>query len=76
VLNKILGLFPLAVWAEADEFKQVAIYSESCLFGETLLRFFQFTAGEVNNLTAVRADQVVVMPWGTNCVAAAAISGM
>ena len=72
MLNKVLCDFLLADLAEANEFKQVAIYSESCLLGETLLRLLQFTAGEINNLTAVRANQVVMMPRSTNCVAATA----
>jgi hypothetical protein len=76
VLNKVLCYFLLASLAEANEFKQVVIYSESCLLGEALLRFLQFTTGEINDFAAVRANQVVMMPWGTNCVAAAVISGV
>jgi len=76
VLNKILYDFLLAGLAEANEFKQVAIYSESCLLGEALLGFLQFTTGEINNFAAVRANQVVMMSWSTNCVAAAVISGV
>jgi len=62
--------------AKTNEFKQVAIYSESCLLGEALLHFLQIITGEVDDSTAVGANQVVVMPWSTNCVAAAAISGV
>jgi len=76
VLNKILCDFLLAGLAEANEFKQVVIYSESCLLGEALLGFLQFTTGEINNFAAVRANQVVMMSWSTNCVAAAAISSV
>jgi len=73
---KALGGFFLAGLAETNEFKQVAIYSKSCLLGEALLRFLQFATGEINDFAAVRANQVVMMPWSTNCVAAAAISGV
>jgi len=66
----------LAGLAKTNEFKQVAIYSESCLLGEALLHFLQITTGEINDSTAVGANQVVVMPRRTNCVAAAAISGV
>ena len=76
MLNKILYDFLLAGLAEANEFKQVVIYSESCLLGEALLRFLQITTGEINNFAAVRANQVVMMLWSTNCVAAATISGV
>jgi hypothetical protein len=76
VLNKVLCYFLLASLAEANEFKQVVIYSESCLLGEALLRFLQFTTGEINDFVAVGANQVVMMPWGTNCVAVAVISGV
>jgi len=75
VLTKILYAFLLADLAETNEFKQVAIYSKSCLPGEASLHFSQFTTGEINDLAAVRANQVVMMPWSTNCVAAAATSG-
>jgi len=54
----------------------VAIYSKSCLLGEALLRCLQFATGEINDFAAVRANQVVMMPGSTNCVAAAAISGV
>ncbi len=76
MLNKVLGYILLAGLAEANEFKPVVIYSKSCLLGETLLRFPQCTTGEINDLVAVGANQVVMMPWGTNCVAAAVISGV
>ena len=76
MLNKVLCYFLLASLAVANEFKQVAIYSESCLPGEALLRFLQFTTGEINDFAAVGANQVVMMPWGTKCVAAAVISGV
>lgn len=62
--------------AEPNELKQVTIYSEPGLVGEALLHFSQFTVGEINNPTAVRANQVVVVPWGTNCVAVAATSSV
>jgi len=76
VLNKVLYDFLLAGLAETNEFKQVTIYSKSCLLGEALLRFLQFTTGEINDLAAVRTNQVVMMPRSTNCVAAAATSGV
>jgi len=76
VLNKILYDFLLAGLAETNEFKQVTIYSESCLFGEALLRFLQFTTGEINDFATVRANQVVVVPWGANCVAVTATPGV
>jgi len=76
VLNKILCDFLLTGLAEANEFKQVAIYSKSCLLGEALLRFLQITTGEIDDFAAIRTNQVVMMPWSTNCVTAAAISGV
>jgi len=76
VLNKILRDFLLAGLAETNEFKQVTIYPKSCLPGEALLCFLQFTTGEINDFAAVGANQVVMMPWSTNRVAAAAISGV
>jgi len=66
----------LAGLAETNEFKQVVIYSKSCLLGEALLRFLQFATGEINDFAAVRTNQVVMMPGSTNCVAATAISGV
>ena len=75
MLNKVLCYFLLAGLADADEFKPVVIYSKSCLSGDALLRFLQFTTGEINDFAAVGANQVVMMPRGTNCVAAAVISG-
>jgi len=59
--------------AETNEFKQVTIYSEPSLLGKALLRFRQFTTGGINDFTAVRANQVMMMPRSTSCVAAAAI---
>jgi len=65
----------LAGLAETHEFKQVVVYSEPGLFGEALLHFAQFIAGEIDNLPAAGANQVMVVAWGTNCVAAAATPG-
>jgi len=76
VLNKVLCDFLLAGLAEANEFKQVTIYSKSCPLGEALLRFLQSTTGEINDFAAVRTNQVMMMPWSTNCVATATISGV
>ena len=76
MLNEILCDFLLAGLAETSEFKQVVIYSKSCLLGETLLCFLQCTPGEINDFAAVRANQVMMMPWSTNCVAVTAISGV
>ncbi|MBA7679416.1 hypothetical protein ES703_87708 [subsurface metagenome] len=76
MLNKILCDSLLAGLAKTNEFKQVVIYSESCLLGEALLCFLQFTTGEINDSAAIRANQMVMMPWSTNCVAAAATSGV
>ena len=56
MLNKVLCYFLLASLAEANEFKQVVIYSKSCLSGEALLRFLQFTTGEINDFAAVGAN--------------------
>ena len=76
MLNKARCYVLLAGMAEANEFKPVVVYSKSCLPGEALLRFLQFTTGEINDFSAVGANQVVMMPWGTDCVAAAVISGV
>ncbi len=76
MLDKILCDFLLAGLAEANEFKQVTIYYESRLLGESLPCFLQFTASKINDFAAVGANQVVMMPWSTNCVAVAATSGV
>ena len=76
MLGKILGCFFLAGLAETSELKQVTVYSEPGLLGQALLHLPQFKPGEINHRATVGANQVVVMPWGTNCVAAAAISGV
>ena len=76
VLDEILCCFFLAGLAETNELKQVAIYSESSLPGEALLRLCQITVSKVNNPAAVGANQVVMVPRGTNCVAVAVTSGM
>ena len=59
--------------APADELKQVIIYSEAGLPGEGLLHLPQAKPGEINNHATVGANQVVMMPQGTNCIATAAI---
>jgi len=38
----------LAIPAESDELKQMAVYSESALFGEIILQFLEIVAGEVD----------------------------
>ena len=66
----------LAGLAETSELQQVAVNSESTLPGKPFFQFAEIMAGEINNSTAVGADQVVVMLWSTNCVAVTAASGM
>lgn len=66
----------MAIPAETDELKQMAVYSEPALLGEALLQFVKIVTGEVNNYTAVGTNQMVVMLWGTNCIASAVTSGM
>jgi len=76
MLNKILCFFFLASLAETYEFKQVTVYSEPGFFGEAFLYFAQFIAREINDLPAAGANQVMVVAWGTNCVAVAATASM
>jgi len=66
----------LASLAETKELKKVAIYSEPALIREALLQFTKVMAGEINNCATVGTNQMVVMLWGTNCVAAADASGV
>ena len=73
---KILYDFFLVSLADAEKFEQVAIYSKSCLPGESLPRLLQITGGEIDNFAAVRANQVVMMPRSTDYIAVAAISGV
>jgi len=75
-VDKILCCFFLAGLAETEELKQVAVYSESALLREALLQFAKIMASEINNCTAVGTNQMVVVLWGTNCVAVASASGM
>jgi len=76
VLDKILYCFLLAGLAKTNELKQVTIYSEPGLLGQVLLHFRQSKPGEINHRATVGANQVVVMPHGTNRIATAAISGV
>ncbi len=76
MLDKILCCFFLAGLAETNQLKQVTIYSEPGLSGQVLLHLPQLKPREINNRATVGANQVVVMPCGTNRVAAAAISGV
>ena len=46
----------LAIPAESDELKQMAVYSESALFGEIILQFLEIVAGEVDDCTASGAN--------------------
>jgi len=66
----------LAGLAQTGELKQAAVYSEPTLLGEPFFQFAKIMTGEINNSTAVGADQVVVMLWSTNCVAVTAASGV
>ncbi len=70
MLKKELYCF-LASPAVTEELKQVAVYSESALLREALLQFAKVMAGKVNNYATVGTDQMVVVLWCTNCVAAA-----
>jgi len=47
--------------AETKELKQMAVYSEPALLGDTLLQFIGIMAGEINDYAAVRTNQVMVV---------------
>ncbi len=76
MLGKILGRLFLAGSAETNELKQVAINLKPGLLGQPLLQFTEIVTGEIDNLAAVGADYVMMVPWSTDCVAAATASGM
>jgi len=62
--------------AEANELKQVAVYSEAALLGKTSLQSAKTMAGEVNNYTAVGTNQMVMVLWVTDGIASTVASGM
>jgi len=66
----------LAGLAETKEFKQVAVYSEPALSSQASLQFTKVMAGAVNDCAAVGTDQMVVVLWTANCVAAADASSV
>ncbi len=70
MLSEMLCCF-LASPAETKELKQVAVYSESTLLREALLQFAKVMAGEINNYATVGTDQMVMVLWRTDYVAAA-----
>ncbi len=77
MLNRTLsGFFFLTGLTETNELKQVTIYPEPGLLDEALSHFPQIATGEISNPAAIGADQVVVVPWSTNCIAVAAASGV
>ncbi|MBA7604586.1 hypothetical protein ES703_11711 [subsurface metagenome] len=61
----------MASLAETNELKKVAVYSEPALFGETSLQRAKMVTGEVDNYTTVGTNQMMVVLWGTDCIAAA-----
>ncbi len=66
----------LAGLAETEKLKQVAVYSEFALLRQALLQFTKVMTSEINNYAAVGTNQMVVVLWGTYCVATAAMSGV
>ena len=74
MLKEELG-YLLASLAETKELKQVAVYSEPAPFRQASLQFTKVMAGEINNDTAVGTNQMVVVLWGTGCVAARDTTG-
>lgn len=51
----------LAIRTATEELKKVSLSLEAGLLRQPLLQFAKITVGEVNDSTAIRADQVMVM---------------
>jgi len=66
----------LAGLAETKELKHMAVYFKPVLLRQALLQFTKVMPGEIDNFAAVRANQMVVVLWGANCVAAVDASGV
>jgi len=72
MLNKTLGSLFLASLTQTDELKKVVFDLKPGLQGEPLFQLVKVMTNEINNCTALRANEVVVVPRSTDCVAMAA----